>query len=224
MPSASLAFAPRNAPDAKRITALSAAIALNLAVLLLSLRPLAPQVAHALQSLPTPMVRLLEPPKPVVQAPPPPPIVMPIRQVATPTPHALPTHAPVVVPNVAPVEQGTVSVPVTAAPTLAPPASAVPATPSAPIEASLGYRSAPLHFPGAALRQHLQGTVTLRVLVDKNGRPLQVVVESSSGHALLDRSAREQVLASWLFQPATVDGRHVQAWARVPVTFDLRER
>jgi protein TonB len=69
----------------------------------------------------------------------------------------------------------------------------------------------------------MHGTVLLRVLVDEAGRPVQVVVEQSSGFRLLDRSAREQVLAGWRFQPASVDGRAVRAWARVPVSFELRQ-
>jgi len=47
-------------------------------------------------------------------------------------------------------------------------------------------------------------------------------VERSSGYALLDRSARAQVLAGWRFQPASVGNHAVRAWARVPVSFDLR--
>jgi protein TonB len=62
------------------------------------------------------------------------------------------------------------------------------------------------------------------VLVDESGTPIDVVIEQSSGHTLLDRSAREQVLAGWRFQPAIVDGKAVQAWARVPVSFDLHDQ
>jgi protein TonB len=58
--------------------------------------------------------------------------------------------------------------------------------------------------------------------VDETGKPLQVSVAQGSGHTVLDRSAREQVLAHWRFQPATVNGQAVRAWATVPVTFALR--
>jgi protein TonB len=107
-------------------------------------------------------------------------------------------------------------------PTVAPP-SATPADTAMPVEATLAYRSAPLRFPAQALRQHLQGTVLLRVLVDENGAPVQVEVEHGSGYAVLDRSAREQVLAHWRFQPAMVNGHAVRAWARVPVSFVLHD-
>jgi protein TonB len=95
---------------------------------------------------------------------------------------------------------------------------------AAPVEASLAYRLAPLQFPVQALRDRMHGTVLLRVLVDETGKPLDVVVEHGSGYGLLDRSAREQVLAGWRFQPAMVQGKPVRAWARVPVSFDLREQ
>ena len=100
------------------------------------------------------------------------------------------------------------------------PAPAVDAT---PVETTLAYVAAPApKYPQQAVRGRMQGTVTLRVLVDEGGKPLQVVVESSSGHKVLDDAARNQVLASWRFQPAVQNGRQVKAWARIPVTFDLR--
>jgi protein TonB len=58
--------------------------------------------------------------------------------------------------------------------------------------------------------------------VDEAGKPLDVVIESSSGHTVLDKAARDQVLARWRFQPAQRDGHAVQAWARIPITFDLK--
>jgi protein TonB len=188
-----------NQPDAVRIAALSAAIALNLAVLLIATRPLgAPARPH------------LEPHPHTVIA------------------HSTPKTAPPVTPTVMPTDQGRLAAPTTpaTAPNLTPASTATdtPAVSGPPVEASLAYRSAPLQFPVQAMREQLHGTVLLRVLVDETGKPLDVVVERSSGHALLDRSARQQVLASWLFQPAIVDGKAVRAWARVPVSFDLRQQ
>lgn len=71
---------------------------------------------------------------------------------------------------------------------------------------------------------HMQGTVVLRVRVDASGHPLDVQVLSSSGYAVLDRTARLQVLQHWRFQPAQIDGHAVSAWARVPVNFSLHDR
>jgi protein TonB len=206
-------------PDRVRIVALSAAMAINLTVFVAATRPL-PPLAMPRLATPDLGIRLVDAPKPEPLPPPPPPLdVTPLR-------HS--PQVPAVAPPVAAVrpvsDQGSVAAPITP-PAIAPPAAdAAPvAVPGPPIEASLAYRSATLVFPPQALRRHMHGTVLLRVLVDEDGRPVQVVVERSSGHTLLDRSAREQVLAGWRFQPASVDGHAVRAWARVPVSFELRQ-
>jgi protein TonB len=116
-------------------------------------------------------------------------------------------------------DQGTAPAP-PITPTLAPP-TAEPAP--GPVEATLAYRATPLKYPPQALHSRLQGQVILKVLVDENGVPQDVAVEQSSGSTLLDRSAREQVLKGWKFEPAMVNGHAVRAWARVPVTFNLNE-
>jgi periplasmic protein TonB len=219
MPSASLAVVRRAQPDMVRVAALSVAITLNLAALLLALRPLAPRMADTFQTVKVETVRLIEPP------PPNPP--MPPDIVVKPLPKPLPVTTLV---HVVHVQQIT---PPVATPTTEPtdnpkpvvaPTNVVPQTPSiAPGVVSLAYRSSPLKFPAQALRQRMSGTVLLRVLVDENGKPVDVVIEQSSGFKLLDNSAREQVLSSWLFQPATIDGHAVRAWARVPVSFAFQE-
>ena len=224
MSSASLAIAHRTHPDSVRIAALSAAIALNLAVILIATRPIAPaqlSLGHQLTSVP--LIHLMDPP--AVAPPPPPPVVLqPLRHpptLAQPHLQSTPITAPVVVPST----DGQLAMPTVGKPTLAPPGTTTgDAVTAAPVEASLAYRLAPLQFPVQALRDRMHGTVLLRVLVDETGKPLDVVVEHGSGYALLDRSAREQVLAAWRFQPAMVQGKAVRAWARVPVSFDLQEQ
>lgn len=221
MSSASLAVAHRTHPDRARIAAISAAIALNLAVIVIASRPTGPAFFHAIEQIsPVPTIRLVAPKPPL---PPPPPVEM------TPLPHPpavpvahtppLPANPPAVVPS----SEGNVAAPPVATPTLLPSATTPGPALTAPVEANLAYRSAPLRFPTRALQQRMQGTVLLRVLVDETGKPVEVSVEHGSGYLLLDRSAVEQVLAGWQFQPAMVNGRAVRAWARVPVTFDLRE-
>lgn len=99
--------------------------------------------------------------------------------------------------------------------------SAGPAGPSQ--AAQIAYDEAsPPPYPSLAKRRGWEGTVLLRVRVDTNGRPREVLIERSSGHVLLDRSASEHVLARWLFQPALRDGQPVGAWARVPINFTLQ--
>jgi len=98
-----------------------------------------------------------------------------------------------------------------------------PNAPTAPLPGvQLEYAQAPAPaYPRDALRDGVQGTVMLRVLVDVDGRPLDVQVERSSGNRSLDRAAREQVLQRWRFRPATQAGRTVQAIGLVPVDFRL---
>lgn len=88
---------------------------------------------------------------------------------------------------------------------------------------SLGYvRATPPPYPRVEARAGIGGTVLLKVLVDVDGRPLDVVVLESSGNRNLDRSAREHVLKNWLFQPAMRDGKAVQAYGKVPVVFSMQ--
>ena len=88
---------------------------------------------------------------------------------------------------------------------------------------SLGYvRATPPPYPRVEAHAGIGGTVLLKVLVDVDGRPLEVVVLESSGNRSLDRSAREHVLKNWLFQPAMRDGHAVQAYGKVPVVFSMQ--
>lgn len=221
MPSASLAVARPSHPDMVRVAALSVAITLNLTALLFALRPLAPQIADVFETTKVETIRIIDPPP---KAPPPPDLV--VKPLPRPMPIHAPVHAPIV--HVQPMTPPVVTTP----PTIEPSQNSKPVTspPStvgppmiAPGEVSLAYRASPLRFPAQALRAHMEGTVLLRVLVDETGKPVDVQIEHSSGYPLLDKSAREQVLASWQFQPAVIDGHAVRAWARVPVDFALQQ-
>lgn len=79
----------------------------------------------------------------------------------------------------------------------------------------------PPPYPAMARRKRLEGEVLLRVRVDEAGKPVEVEIEKSSGHRLLDNTARDHVLKRWRFRPALVGGRPVQAWARVPLNFRI---
>ena len=206
-------------PDFVRICALSAAMAINGTVFVAATRPLPPMAVLRLGSSPALGVRFIPPkPKPVEQPPP-----LTVKPLAHPT-RVLHTAPPVATtPHLSDV--GSIAAPPVRIPTLTPPVvGSLPTGAMAePVEASLAYRSAPLSFPAQAVRQHMHGTVLLRVLVDERGKPIEVSIEQSSGYKVLDRSAREQVLAGWRFQPASVAGHAVRAWARVPVNFELRQ-
>lgn len=203
--------------DAKRIAGTSLAISLHLvvlAVLLVPTRWTPPERVAPIQVV----VPDLVPPRLVTPMPPPPdplPVQPPRQSTPTVTPQATQTPA-------------TDSSPVLEAGSEA----ALPSDfgepvdsfdPGPPALATLAYDVHPApRYPRPSLRAGHTGTVMLRVLVDEHGRPQEVGIERSSGHRLLDQTARDQVLAKWRFHPATApDGRRIAAWALVPIEFNL---
>ncbi len=81
-------------------------------------------------------------------------------------------------------------------------------------------RNPPPRYPLVARRNGEQGTVTLRVLVSREGLPASVDVEKTSGFPPLDHAAREAI-RSWRFAPARRGTQAVEAWVLVPVVFRL---
>ena len=77
-------------------------------------------------------------------------------------------------------------------------------------------------YPISELKNGVEGTVVLRVLVDIDGKPLDVSIETSSGNRNLDRSALQHVLKTWRFKPAMQNGQAVQAYGLVPIAFSLQ--
>ncbi len=78
----------------------------------------------------------------------------------------------------------------------------------------------PPEYPRLARWRGWQGTVLLGVVVDEKGRPLEVMIEKSSGYPLLDRAARKTV-RGWSFIPASRGRRPVRARIIVPIRFVL---
>jgi TonB family protein len=77
-------------------------------------------------------------------------------------------------------------------------------------------------YPTLSKRLNEQGTVDLRILVTSTGEVGALEVRNSSGFERLDQAAVEAV-KTWRFNPATVDGKPVDAWYLIPVTFKLAE-
>lgn len=205
--------------DFTRISAEAGAFAINAVALLLLLAPLSVHVPQREE----PVITILDPVIKKDLPPPPPP---PPRTVAVTTPRIVPT-APAVLPEKIEVDPPVVdSQPgdTFVEPTLVADASIGPSKAiTAPLAgAHLEYEDAPAPpYPIEAIRKALTGTVTLRVLVDVDGSPIDVQVERSSGHRVLDAAAKKQVLAKWRFRPAVQDGQAVQAIGMVPVVFNL---
>jgi protein TonB len=115
-----------------------------------------------------------------------------------------------------------------------PPPTAVPQAASPPVQSadtdappiidaqSVGYVVPPVpRYPPASRRAREEGEVLVRVLIGIDGRPNEVRILRSSGHARLDDAAIEAVRAA-LFRPYVADGRARAAYVRVPVEFALR--
>ena len=204
--------------DFSRIAAESGAIAVHVAALMLLLAPMSVPPAPVAEEVTTEYL-IIKPKDPPV--PPPPPVIVPIRttqRTTAPAPVVQPMH----------VEPTPVDV-IDPSPMDLPPATQASVEPGpattivAPLAgAHLEYEFAPPpRYTAEMMRAGLQGTVLLRVLVDVDGKPLDVAIERSSGHRELDVAARRQVLGKWRFKPAVQDGQTVQAIGLVPVDFRL---
>jgi len=79
--------------------------------------------------------------------------------------------------------------------------------------------SAPV-FPPLARQAEVDGTVRLRLLVDRNGRVKDVLV--TEGNELLSGAA-EAAARSAVFRPALQQHRPVEVWVELPVSFRLHD-
>lgn len=79
----------------------------------------------------------------------------------------------------------------------------------------------PPAYPQEALQAGMQGRVVLRVVVKSSGSVKSAVVESSSGHTMLDVAAMNAV-QQWRFSPARRGGLSVESEIFVPVNFSIR--
>lgn len=206
--------------DFGRVIALAAAIALHMLALLLLLIPMAaPRLARVVKEkdpwvIPATPVKPPEPPQPIE----------PLRPATIQPPTTQPTVIP---PTPIPVTQQVIdtgTLPASEGAEQQLPSNSIGPVDTSPMVGSqLQYVSAPPPpYPAAELRRNIEGTVMLRILVDVDGKPLEVVVDASSGNRNLDRAASQHVLKHWRFKPAVRDGVTVQAYGLVPISFALR--
>jgi protein TonB len=93
--------------------------------------------------------------------------------------------------------------------------------PTAVREAPPLYRRNPAPgYPLICRKRGYQGTVTLEVLVSREGRVEDLRLSTSSGYSVLDQAALTSV-KTWLFDPGTRGGEKVDMWVKVPVRFQL---
>jgi len=208
-------------PDPTRIAALSGAMLLNLAGLMLLLIPIVmpsapPRVDEPGMQIVWPEIEEPMPIKPVPPMPDAATIPRPQTPIAQPQPQTIPDDRPVFSEVAMPDTTATV-------PQIdVPPGDAVPDTGPMELGSSLAsINPTPPKYPLRPLRQGIEGTVELRILVGIDGLPLRVEVDQSSGNRELDNEARRHVQKKWRFRPAVRDGIPVQAWGTVAVVFSL---
>lgn len=216
-----------NQPDLVRVAGITGCILLNAAVLMALMRP----ADLPMPAVPKPPMVVFDLSKP--KPPPPPPPIDPVRGKTETPPEIVPVirRKPV---DTRPttILQTTESTDVAEDPvfelpfdtrngeeTDTPPGESV----TGPVEGvSLQYASASAPpYPRDLIRDGVQGSVMLKVLVDVDGKPMEVTVERSSGNQRLDSAAVRHVLRSWRFLPAMRNGVAVQAIGFVPIDFRL---
>ena len=187
---------------------------------------------------PAPAAAAAAPPRPAAR-----PAAPPRVESAKPAPRAKPAPQPAPIRPTAPrtETQATVA-PTTPAPPPAhaaqPPLASEHQAPKAPpvaasaprVEASVtetpaSYQAAyldnpPPTYPQLSRQLGEEGTALLKVQVGPDGRPLQILLLSSTGFPRLDQSA-EATVAQWRFVAATRDGRSVTSWVLVPIKFRI---
>lgn len=212
--------------DFGRILGVAAAIAVHALAFLLLLIPMAAPMPDA-APVAEPETRWVIPKE---VEPTPIPTVVPVTPIPrTPPPRTAPRvtpNAPVVPTTPAVIDSGNTEIAATGSEgeTVVPAELESGADPGGPVSVGqLAYLTAtPPPYPRSELIAGNQGTVLLKVLVDIDGKPLEVTIERSSGNRNLDRAAQRHVLKAWQFQPAMRDGRAVQAYGLVPVVFSLQ--
>lgn len=173
---------------------------------------------------PPPLPEVKPPPPELATAvePPPPDLPPPVFPVEAPPPKPPPQPEKPKPPPPKPVQKRPAT---PQAPVEAQPQQAVPAAPAAPKTVSvsqLGYVVPPNPiYPARARRAGEEGNVMVRVLIDVTGRPAQVSLQTSSGHAELDQSAISAVRAAQ-FRPYAEGGLTQAVWVLVPINFVLR--
>lgn len=143
---------------------------------------------------------------------------MPSAPQPAPQPAAEPLAAPAA-PVIA--EPRARSAPEPRAPTSAAPASSPAYAPQGASDAAAAPRisdARPLSAPVRYRRSAEQGRVTLKVLVDREGRVAKAALEKTSGHPNLDRHALEAV-GRWRFEPARKGNEAVEQWLVVNVDY-----
>lgn len=84
------------------------------------------------------------------------------------------------------------------------------------------YLTNPLpEYPKIARKRGYQGSVVLEVLVDRNGKVVDLRVTKASDYPILDKAAITTV-KDWSFEPGMVGKERVAMWVRIPIRFEFK--
>lgn len=75
-------------------------------------------------------------------------------------------------------------------------------------------------YPPGLIRQEIEGSVTVRVLVGIDGRVKAVEPLRFDDDAFV-RATRDQALRKWRFLPATRDGAPFESWREMTVRYEM---
>lgn len=84
----------------------------------------------------------------------------------------------------------------------------------------LGELQKKVVYPEMARKANIEGRVTVRVLVGKDGRPTKCIIEASES-SMLDQAAKDAVMRS-VFTPGIQNKQPVVCWVSIPIKFKLR--
>jgi protein TonB len=78
-----------------------------------------------------------------------------------------------------------------------------------------------IRYPPLAANNGMEGSVIIRIKIDKQGKVRAMQIDKSSGSALLDSAALESV-SNWTLKPARrKDGKPVSSTVRIPIRFSI---
>ncbi len=86
-----------------------------------------------------------------------------------------------------------------------------------------GVHTPPPRYPRPARRRQLEGAVTVKLLISRDGRVQQVRTQRVDGPRSFAEAVR-QAVRNWRFRPAEHRGRKVPVWAVKTIRFKLERR
>jgi TonB family protein len=81
-------------------------------------------------------------------------------------------------------------------------------------------KQVPPKYPELATRAGLEGTVWVRIWIDREGKPKKAVVEKSD--AEIFNQPAEEAAMRWVFTPAMMKNGPVPVWVSIPFRFKLQ--